>query len=235
MAERQRLALVTGSSRGFGYAMAREAAARGFHVVAVARTVGGLEELDDAIRAAGGAATLVPLDLTDEPALARLAGAVASRWGALDLWLHAAAHAPPLSPAAHVDAKELDRAFALNARATQRLIGALDPLLRAAPAAVAVLPDDRREGAAYWSAYAASKAAARAYWTAWALETRASRLRPVLALPPPMPTALRARFFPGEDRARLADPGAVARALIDALAEPPALGAEIDLRRLAPG
>jgi NAD(P)-dependent dehydrogenase (short-subunit alcohol dehydrogenase family) len=235
MSTRAPLALVTGASRGFGYACARAAAARGFHVVAVARTVGGLEELDDAIRAAGGAATLVPLDLTDEPAHGRLAEAIAGRWGALDLWIHAAAFAPALSPVAHADAKDLDRAFALNARATHRLIAALDPLLRAAPAGVALLPDDRREGAAYWSAYAASKAAARAFWTAWAAETRAtSRLRPALILPPPMPTALRARFFPGENRARLAEPDAVARALFDALAAPAREpGAPIDLRALA--
>jgi len=114
------VALVTGASRGLGHALALEAAARGAHVLAVARTVGGLEELDDAVRAAGGAATLVPLDLTDDPALDRLAAAIAGRWGRLDLWLHCAAHAPPLAPAAHVDAKDLDRAIAVDARAPDR-------------------------------------------------------------------------------------------------------------------
>jgi NAD(P)-dependent dehydrogenase (short-subunit alcohol dehydrogenase family) len=228
--DRRPLALVTGASRGFGFAVAREAASRGFHVVAVARTVGGLEELDDAVRAAGGEATLAPLDLADDPALDRLAAALAGRWGALDLWVHCAAHAPPLAPVAHAEGKDVDRAWGIEARAAQRLIAALDPLMRAAPAGVACLPDERREGAAFWSAYAAAKAAARCYWQAWAAETRASRLRVVTALPPPMPTALRARFYPGEDRARLTAPATVAATLLDALAAGPQTGAAIDLR-----
>jgi NAD(P)-dependent dehydrogenase (short-subunit alcohol dehydrogenase family) len=224
------VALITGASRGLGHALALEAAARGCHVLALARTVGGLEELDDAIKAAGGAATLVPLDLTDDPALPRLTEAVAGRWGRLDLWMHCAVHAPPLSPAAHADAKDFDRSFALNVRATQRLIAALDPLLRAAPTGRAVLMDDMRDAEPFWATYAASKAAARGFWTAWAAETRKTALRPLRALPPPMPTALRARFFPGEDRARLTPCRAVAPRLLDALAGEHEPGAVIDLR-----
>jgi NAD(P)-dependent dehydrogenase (short-subunit alcohol dehydrogenase family) len=224
------VALVTGASRGLGHALASGAAARGFHVLALARTVGGLEELDDAIKAAGGAATLVPLDLTDEPALTRLSEAVAGRWGRLDLWLHCAVHAPPLSPAPHADPKDFDRTFALNVRATQRLIAALDPLLRAAPAGRAVLMDDLRDAEPFWGTYAASKAAARGFWTAWAAETRRGPFRALRALPPPMPTALRARFFPGEDRGGLTPCRAVAAHLLDALAADPSPGAVIDLR-----
>lgn len=223
------LALVTGASRGLGHALAREAAARGAHVVAVARTVGGLEELDDAIKAAGGQATLVPLDLNDEPALARLAEALAGRWGRLDLWLHCAAHAAPLSPVPYVDGKEIGRSIDLNIRATQRLIGVLDPLLRATPGARAVLMDDRHEGESFFGTYAATKSAARALWLAWAQETRRMAFSAALALPPPMPTAVRGRFFPGEDRAGLTHPRDVAPRLLDAVAgvEP---GGVIDLR-----
>jgi NAD(P)-dependent dehydrogenase (short-subunit alcohol dehydrogenase family) len=227
----ERVALVTGASRGLGHALARRAAARGFHVLALARTVGGLEELDDAIRADGGAATLVPLDLTDDPALGRLAEAVAARWGRLDLWLHCAVHAPPLSPAPYADAKDWDKAMALNARATQRLVAALDPLLRAAPAGRAVLMDDLHDGEPFRAAYAASKAAARAVWTSWEAETRRGPLRVLRALPPPMPTALRARFFPGEDRGRLTPCDAVAERLTAALAaDAPTADGVIDLR-----
>lgn len=212
------LALVTGASRGLGWALALEAARRGAHVVALGRTIGALEELDDAIKAAGGAATLVPADVTDDPALARLGAAIHERWGRLDLWLHCAVHAPPLSPAAHAEAKDLDKALAVNARATQRLIRALDPLLRAAPDGAAVLMDDAREDQAFFSAYAASKAAARVFWRAWAREAVKTPLRVLRALPPPMPTATRARFYPGEDRAGLADPADVAGRLLDAVA-----------------
>ena len=221
------VALVTGASRGLGWALAREAARRDAHVLALARTVGALEELDDAIRAEGGAATLIPLDLLDHEGVARMTKAVAERWGRLDLWLHCAAQAPALSPIPQVDPKDFGKIWGPNVVATQILIGALAPLLRAAPAGRAVLMDDLREGEAFFGAYAASKAAARALWTAWDAESRRSALRAVLALPPPMATGIRGRFYPGEDRARLADRSAVARRLLDALA---AGETRIDLR-----
>lgn len=223
------VALVTGASRGLGRALAEEAARRGAHVLALARTVGGLEELDDAVKAAGGQATLVPLDLTDDPALDRLAEAIAGRWGRLDLWLHCAVHAAPLSPTPMIDAKEIARSIDLNIRASQRLIAVLDPLLRAAPAGRAVLMDDPQEGVSFFGTYAATKAAARALWLAWARETRRSPFRAALAVPPPMPTAVRGRFFPGEDRGQLTHPREVAPRLLNALAGIEA-GATIDLR-----
>ncbi len=211
------LALVTGASRGLGWSLALEAAARGFHVLALARTVGALEELDDAIKAAGGAATLAPLDLKDEEGVERLAGAIAGRWGALDLWLHCAAPAPPLAPVAYAEPKELDKALAAVGQ-TQRLVTALDPLVRAAGRSRVVWMDDLRDGDPYFGAYAAMKAATRALWSAWAAETRkAAAPRVIRALPPPMATALRARFYPGEDRSRHADRAVVARRLMDAL------------------
>jgi NAD(P)-dependent dehydrogenase (short-subunit alcohol dehydrogenase family) len=222
------VALVTGASRGLGWSLALEAASRGFHVLALGRTVGALEELDDAITAAGGGATLIPLDVSDAEGVERLAQAVAARWGALDLWLHCVSHAPALAPVAHAEPKDLDKAWRLGVAPTQRLIQALAPLLRRAEGAQAVWMDDLRDGAALFSTYAAAKAATRALWTAWAAETRRTgtpRIR--RALPPPMATALRSRFYPGEDRTALADRAAVARALFDAL---PGEADPIDLR-----
>ena len=221
--------LITGAARGLGHALAVAEAARGAHVVALARTVGALEELDDAIRAAGGAATLVPLDITDDAGLSRLGAALHARWGRLDRWLHCAAHAAPCAPASHADEKDVDRSFAVNARATQRLIRVLDPLLRASPASQAVLMDDDRAGEAYFGAYAASKAAARAWWLAWAQETPRTPVTVLRALPPPMPTALRARFYPGEDRAALTPCARVAAALLAALDAKPVRGAALKL------
>lgn len=224
-----RIVLVTGASRGLGHALALEAGRRGAHVIALARTVGGLEELDDAIKAAGGEATLVPLDLTDDPALDRLAEAIAGRWGRLDLWLHCAVHAAPLSPAPMIDAKEIGRSIDLNVKATQRLVGVLDPLLRATPGACAVFMDDPHDGEAFFATYAGTKTFGRLLWQAWARETRRLGIRPVIALPPPMPTAVRARFYPGENRERLTHPSAVAPRLFDALETVEAEGV-IDLR-----
>jgi NAD(P)-dependent dehydrogenase (short-subunit alcohol dehydrogenase family) len=157
-----------------------------------------------------------------------MAPALAGRFGALDLWLHCAAHPPALAPAPNADPQDFEKAWSVNVAAMQRLIGALAPMLRAAPAGRAVLMDDRREGAPFFGAYAATKAAARALWTAWAAETRKTPLRPILALPPEMSTALRSRFYPGAAGESLADRAAVAAALFDAL---PDAGSEIDLRR----
>jgi NAD(P)-dependent dehydrogenase (short-subunit alcohol dehydrogenase family) len=234
---RDRIALVTGASRGLGHAVARALGAAGAHVVALARTVGGLEELDDAIRAAaresGGAATLVPLDVTDDPGLERLGAALYERWGRLDIWAHAAIHASPLSPVGHIDAKDFDRALAVNLRATQRLVRVLDPLLRQSPRGRAVFFTDETGPAAgagqrFHAAYRASKQGQIEIAAAWAREVEATPgLRVVFAAPPPMPTALRLRFYPGEPRDRLADPAAVADALLTGLAGE---GTRLDLR-----
>lgn len=200
-----RVALVTGASRGLGYATSRALAAAGAHVIALARTVGGLEELDDEIRAAGGEATLVPLDINDDPGLERLGAAIHERWGRLDILVHCAIEAAPLSPAEHTAAKDLDKALKTNARATQRLIRVIDPLLRAAPAAQAVfIADDAAIGARFNAAYGASKAAQAAVAASYAEETRRMGVAVWSAAPPPMPTALRARAHPGEDASKLA-------------------------------
>ncbi|MCA0274333.1 MAG: SDR family oxidoreductase [Proteobacteria bacterium] len=209
----EKLALVTGASRGLGRAIAEELGAQGWHVLAVARTTGGLEELDDAIRAKGGAATLAPLDVTNEGAMAHLAQSILARWGRLDLWVHAAVHAAPLSPAAHTDPRDLDKSVACNLRATAQLITVLAPLLQAGPG-TAMFFDDPRAGEKFFGLYGATKAAQIALAHSWQAESAKTGPRVLIEMPAPMPTATRARFFPGEDRAPLTHPSTEARRLL---------------------
>lgn len=210
------LALVTGASRGLGAALAL-ALAPEHHVVAVARTTGALEELDDRIKAVGGAATLAPMDITDRDAMAHLCRGIFDRWGGLDLWAHAAVAAAPLAPTEHVAPRDLDAALAVNVTATATLIAFVAPLL--GPGGRALFFDDPRAGEAFFGAYGATKAAQIALARSWAAERRRLGPRVQILRPRPMPTATRARFFPGEDRGPLADPADEARRL---LAELPA-------------
>jgi NADP-dependent 3-hydroxy acid dehydrogenase YdfG len=197
-----RIALVTGASRGFGFACAAAMGGAGAHVIALARTVGGLEELDDKISATGGNTTLTPLDIRDDSRLERLGAALHSRWGRVDLWLHTAIHAAPLQPVEHIDAKELDQTIATNIRAFQRLIRVVDPLLRLSENPMALVAADNVNSAKFHGTYAAAKAAQSALTHAWAAES-GTRITIAEIVPPLMPTALRARFHPGEDRAPL--------------------------------
>ena len=219
----QTVALVTGASRGLGFAVARALAGRGWHVVAVARTTGGLEELDDAIKAdaikadairadavgpdgPAGGATLAPMDVTDDDAMRHLCRSVHDRWGRADLWVHTAVHAAPLAPAAHLDTRDWEKSIATNVRATGVLIPMVEPLLRAAPNGTALFLDDPCAGAKFFGAYGATKAAQIALARSWQAETVRTGPRVLIETPHPMPTATRARFFPGEDRTRLTDP-----------------------------
>jgi len=197
------VALVTGASRGLGAALA-EALAATHHVVAVARTTGALEELDDRIRAAGGRATLAPMDITKREAMAQLCRGIHDRWGGIALWVHAAVHAAPLSPAAHLVARDLERSIATNVTATATLIGFVAPLLGETGAAVFL--DDPRGGEKFFGAYGATKAAQIALARSWQAETARTGPCVHVLTPAPMPTATRARFFPGEERAGLARP-----------------------------
>jgi NAD(P)-dependent dehydrogenase (short-subunit alcohol dehydrogenase family) len=213
------VALILGASRGLGFALGQALGAAGWQVVAVARTAGGLEELDDAIRAAGGhAALLAPLDVTDAGAMRQLCRTVHDRWGRADLWVQTAIHAPPLAPAAHIDAKDWEKALAVNARAPGLLIPMIEPLLRAAPRGTALFLDDPRAGQKFFGAYGATKAAQIALARSWQAEAARLGPRVLIETPAPMPTALRARFFPGEDRARLTPCGAEAARLLPLLA-----------------
>lgn len=228
-----RVALVTGASRGFGFACASALGAAGAHVLAVARTSGGLEELDDRIGEAGGTATLIPLDICDDPGLERLGAAIHERWGRVDLWLHTAFHAPPLQPAEHIDAGELDRSLAVNIRAFQRLVRVVDPLLRLSEHGTAhgtaLIAADDPGGKKFHAPYALAKAAQSALTRAWAAEA-GGRLAIAEVVPPAMPTALRGRFYPGEDRTQLTPiADAAARLMARLSAGTVAAGARIEL------
>jgi NAD(P)-dependent dehydrogenase (short-subunit alcohol dehydrogenase family) len=212
------VALVTGASRGLGYAVARALGRSGAQVIALARTVGGLEDLADAILATGGPnPTLVPLSLADEGGLQRLCLAVHERWGRLDLVVHCAAHAPPLAPVEHIALKDFDQAVEVNFKGTQRLAAMTQPLLKAAPAGVFVFCADNRAGQSFFGAYGASKAAAEALVRSFAAETERIGPKVLVFHPNPMPTALRARFFPGEDPSPLSACADEATRLIEAL------------------
>lgn len=213
-----RIALVAGASRGIGRAVAVALAREGAHVVAVARTQGGLEALDDEIKAAGGTATLVPLDLLDFAGIDRLGAALFERHRRLDILVGAAAELGPLSPLAHVKPEAWERTLALDLTANFRLIRSFDPLLRAAPAARAVFAAGGvPEGvhAAYWGVYAAAKAGLEAMVRAYAAEVSNTPMRVNLVDPGPVRTALRARAFPGEDAARLSAPEDVAPLFVE--------------------
>jgi NAD(P)-dependent dehydrogenase (short-subunit alcohol dehydrogenase family) len=216
----EKIALVTGASRGLGSALAEQLALRGWHVVAVARTVGGLEDLDDRVKRAGlpgaGGLTLAPMDITNDDAMRHLCRSIHDRWGGLGLWAHAAVHAAPLAPAGSLDQKDWEKSIACNVRAAGMLIPMAEPLLRA-DRGMALFLDDPRAGQAFFGAYGATKAAQTALATSWQVENRKHGPRVVIATPEPMPTATRARFFPGEDRTLLSDPRTEASRILDSL------------------
>jgi len=212
-----KVVLVTGASRGLGYQAALEAARRRAHVIAVARTVGGLEDLDDEIKAVGGSATLVPLDLKDFDALDRLGASIFERWKRLDGLVGNAGVLGVLTPMSHLDPKDFENAFAVNVTANYRLIRSLDPLLRQAEAGRAVFVSS---GAAhgvkpFWGLYAATKSALETMVRSYAEELSVSRVRANVFDPGRLRTQMRAKAFPGEDPDTLPHPRAAAPALID--------------------
>ena len=223
MAENKELAgkvvLVTGASRGIGYAAALEAARRGAHVVAVARTVGGLEELDDAIQELGSSATLVPMDLRDGDAIDRVGAAIYERWGHLDGLVANAGLLGVLSPVSHIKPDEFDKVMAVNVTANYRLLRSLDLLLRQSEAgrAVFVSSSAARSARPFWGLYAASKAALDALVKSYAGELEQSKARANIFYPGAVRTAMRAKAMPGEDPETLPQPTEIAPKLIDLL------------------
>ena len=236
---KDRIALVTGASRGLGYAVAKRFAAEGAHVIAVARTVGGLEELDDEIKDMGGEATLVPLDLLKWEQIDGLAAPLYERFGRIDVLVGNAAMLGRLTPMGHYPPDLWEKVFTLNVHANWRLIRALDPLLRASPAgrAIFVTSGVTQRAAPYWGAYAASKAAVETMARTYAAEMANTPVRINLINPGALATGMRAQAYPAEDQSTLPAPDAVTEAFV-ALAEASCTRngewVDADLRKAAP-
>ena len=225
-----KLALVTGASRGIGAATAQALAAAGAHVILTARTAKALEEVEERIHAAGGNATIAPMDLNDSDSIAKLAEAVAGRWGSLDIMVLNAAILGSLSPVEHLDPKELGKVFQLNLFANQALIAAFDPLLRRAERAdvVGLTSSVGSEPRAFWGGYGASKAALETMLSSYADETaHAGRLRVHIIDPGATATRLRQLAFPGEEPASLKGPEVVADFIVDRLKSDAATGERV--------
>ncbi|MGV9010532.1 SDR family NAD(P)-dependent oxidoreductase [Brevundimonas sp.] len=215
-----RIALVVGASRGIGYETALALAKAGAHVVATARTQGGLEELDDAIFAATGKhATLIPFDLVDGGAIDRLGGALFERFGKLDIWVHSAAimGAEGLTPVAHADVRGFAKIEKTNFTAVYRLIRSLEPLLRASDAGRAIYLTTSVASApkAFWGAYAATKAGAEALMKCWADEIESTNIRASIIDPGRMRTQLRAQAYPGEEPESVIHPSAIGPLMVE--------------------
>ncbi|KAA1177903.1 SDR family NAD(P)-dependent oxidoreductase [Rhizobium tropici] len=213
---KDKIALVTGASRGIGYFTALELAKAGAHVIACARTVGGLEELDDAIKAAGGSATLVPFDLADMNAIDALGGSIFERWGKLDILVANAGVLGVISPIGHVEAKVFEKVMTINVTATWRLIRSVEPLLMRSDAGRAVILSSAAAHRCrpFWGPYSASKAAVEALARTWAGETQSTPLRITSIDPGATRTAMRAQAMPGEDPDTLPHPREVAQAIL---------------------
>jgi NAD(P)-dependent dehydrogenase (short-subunit alcohol dehydrogenase family) len=228
-----RIALVTGASRGIGAATAEALAAAGAHVILTARTASDLEAAEDRIHQAGGTATIAPLDLVETDSIARLAAAVAERWGRLDILMLNAATLGSLTPVAQIDGKEFSRVLTLNLLAAQALIAGFDPLLRKSEAGrlLAVTSSVGRNPRAYWGAYGASKAALETLALSYAEEVRnLSSVRVAIVDPGATATTMRARAFPGEDPATLKPPSAVADAVATLLQRDFETGERLEVR-----
>jgi NAD(P)-dependent dehydrogenase (short-subunit alcohol dehydrogenase family) len=196
-----KVALVTGASRGLGYATALHLASEGAHIIATARTKGGLEELDDAVKAAGSSATLVPMSITDYDAIDRLGAAIFERFKKLDILIGNAGTLGKLTPIAHIDQKVWDEALAINVSSNYRLIRSMDTLLRAAPngRAIFVTSGLAYKCSPYWGTYSIGKAALEALMKTYAAEVATTNMRVNCFSPGPTRTKMRATAMPGED------------------------------------
>lgn len=213
---KDKVALVTGASRGIGAATALALASDGAHIVATARTSGGLEELDDKIRAAGGSATLVPFNITDTAGIERLAAALHERYGRLDILVGNAGVLGHTSPLPHIEPKIWDQTVAINLTANWHLIRTMDGLLRAAPAARAVFVSSgaASKARAYWGAYAVTKAGLEVLARTYAAETETTAIKVNLFNPGPIRTKMRAAAMPGEDPSVLDTPAQAAEFIV---------------------
>jgi len=227
-----RLALVTGASRGIGAATAQALAADGAHVILVARSATDLEKVEDAIHAAGGSATIAPLDLIEAESIGRLAQAISGRWQALDILVLNAATLGTLAAVPAIDAREFARLLTLNIAAPQALIAAFDPMLRASKDArvVALTTGVAAQPRAYWGAYGASKAALEVLLAAYGQEVRGvTAIRTHIVEPGATRTTMRARAYPGEDPATVKTPDVVGEAIAEMIVADTPDGARLEL------
>ena len=196
------IALITGASRGLGYQVAKLLAKKDMHVIGIARTLGGLESLSDEISQSNGTSTMVPMNLTNDEELNSLGQVLFERWRKIDIFIHCASISAPMSPIVSVSLKDFEHSLAINVRATLKLIQILDPLIKISKIKKAVFVDDTNSGK-FLSSYSASKAATREIIKIYKEESKRIGVKVISFQPKPMPTSLRARFYPGEDRQRL--------------------------------
>ncbi len=224
-----RVTLVTGATRGIGYAAAIALAKAGSHIIATGRTQGGLEDLDDAISALGGECTLVPMDLKNSDGIDQLGSIINERWGRLDGLFGNAGVLGDITPANQVEPKVFDNVFAVNMTANYRLIRSMDPLLRASEAgrALFVTSSVADGGRAFWGAYAASKAALEVFVKSWAAETEITNIKTNLLNPGGTATKMRAKALPGEDPSVLPQPEDLAPLIVEMLSPACQKNAEI--------
>jgi NAD(P)-dependent dehydrogenase (short-subunit alcohol dehydrogenase family) len=231
---KDKVALVTGASRGIGAAIAEALAARGAHVILTARTASGLEGVEDRIHQAGGTATIAPLDLTDGQSIAKLGTAIAGRWDVLDVLVLNAAMLGSLTPVPAIDGKEFNKLLTLNLLAPQALIAAFDPLLRRSEAGrvIGVTSSVGRTPRAFWGAYGASKAGLETLLLSYGEEVRnLSPIRVAIIDPGATATQMRARAFPGEDQATIKQPSAVGEAVAELLGGDFETGFRLEIQR----
>ena len=213
----ENIALITGASRGLGAAIS-EKLSETHHIIAVARTVGGLEELDDRIRLKSGTATLAPMDVTNIDAMSQLFSSIFEKWGRIDFWAHTAIYAPPLSPLNTLDLGDLDKTISTNITATALLINFASPIM--SKKGDALFFDDPCNGKKFYGAYGSSKSAQMSLVQSWANECKNFGPNITVFRPSPMKTALRARFFPGENKEKLLSPKIEAQRVLATLFDP---------------
>ena len=208
------VALVTGASRGLGAELAQILSST-YHVVAVSRTIGALEALDDRIKKCGGSSTLAPIDVTDENAVAQLCRSIFDRWGKVKIWAHTAIHAAPLGPVITIDSKDWEKSITNNVTALAKLIPMISPLLE--EDSKAVFFEDNTIMKKFSSIYGATKAAQIHIVKTWQNECKSTGPKIYVLQPNPIPTAVRARFYPGENRKELQSVNIEAKRLVSLL------------------
>ena len=196
------VALITGASRGLGYQLALLLAKKGFHIIGLGRTVSSLEKLSDTISDSNGTSTMVPINLENDVELERLAHSIYERWKKIDIFVHCAVMSAPMSPVTLLSLKDFEKSFAINTRSTLKLIQIFDPLLKKSKIRTAIFLDDKNSGK-FLSSYASSKASTREIIKSYQEESKRIGTRVIIFNPKPMPTGLRAKFYPGEDKQKL--------------------------------